>query len=272
MSVLRDALRGTFRGDLGIARGIRIVDARQKAVEGKVTGLFASGILLAEPAAYAADAADLADLRSLIRVVAENVHRGGSGNERDNPLRTDGDALAAADAKALINLRQTVDDRDRGLGAHVRAGAVPEAAVGAAFVAAGRRRRDAAVADSVVVADANRLGARSAALDYSDAPFRAGGVDSENVRNFSRSVGRYRGARSDGSRTRDKSAGVTVAPGKAAPAAVGAGQRGGNHADPGIFADAQIFIREGERNRRYETYGRDAYNCCQHFEILDERT
>ena len=246
MSVLRDALRGTFRGDLGIARGSRIIDARQKAVEGKVGGFFAAGILLAKAAADTADAADLTDLRTLLGVVAENMHRGGRGNERDHPLGTDGDALAATDAKTLINLRQTVDDRNSGLGAHVRAGAVTEAAVSAALVAAGRRRRDIAVADSVVVADANRLGTRSAALDYGDAPFRAGGVDSENIRNFCRSVRRYRGTGADGSGTRDKRAGITVAPWEAASAAVGAGQRGCNHADPGIFANAQIFIREGE--------------------------
>ena len=181
MSVLRYALRGTFRGDLGIARRIRIIDARQKAVESKVVGLFASGILLAKAATDTADTADLTDLRPLLRIVAENVHRCGNGNERDHPLRTDGNALAATDAKALIHLRQSVDYRNRGLGAHVRACAVTEAAVGAAFVSAGRRRRDAAVADSVVVADADRLGTRSATLDDGDAPFRAGGVDSENI-------------------------------------------------------------------------------------------
>ncbi len=109
------------------------------------------------------------------------MHRGGSRNKRNHPLRTDGDALAATDAKALIHLRQSVDNHNRGLGAHVRAGAVTEAAVGAALVSAGRRRRDVAVADSVVVSDADRLGTRSAALDDGDAPFRAGGVDSENI-------------------------------------------------------------------------------------------
>lgn len=246
MSVLRDALRGTFRGDLRIARGIRIIDARQKSVEGEVISFFAAGILLAESAADTADTADLTDLRPLLGIVAKNMHRGGSGNEGYHLLRTDGDALAATDAKTLINLRQTVDDRNSGLRADVRAGAVTEAAVGAAFISAGRRRRDAAVADSVVVADTDRLGTRSAALDDGDAPFRAGGVDSENIRNFCRSVRRYRGARTDGSRTRDKRTGITVAPGKAASAAVGAGERGSNHADSGIFANAQIFIREGE--------------------------
>lgn len=246
MSVLRDALRGTFRGDLGIARGIRIIDARQKAVENEVISLFAAGILLAKAAADTADAADLTDLRTLLGVVAENVHRCGSGNEGYHLLRTNGDALAATDTKTLIHLRQTVDDRNRGLRAHVRAGSVTKAAVSAALVAAGRRRRDIAVADSVVVADANRLGTRSAALDYGDAPFRAGGVDTENIRNFCRSVRRYCGARTDGSRTRDKRAGITVAPGKTASAAVCAWQRGCNHADSGIFANAQIFIREGE--------------------------
>ena len=246
MSILRDALRGTLRGDLGIVRRIRIIDARQKAFEREVISLFASGILLAKAATDTADTADLTDLRTLIGVVAENVHRCGSGNERNHPFRTDGNALAATDTKALIHLRQAVDDRNRGLGAHVRAGAVTEAAVSAALIAAGRRRSDVAVADSVVVADAYRLGARSAALDDGDASFRAGGVDSENIRNFCRSVGRYCGARTDGSRTRDKRTGITVAPGKTASAAIGAGQRGYNHSDSGIFANAQIFIRKGE--------------------------
>ena len=246
MRVFGNALCGAFRGDLGIARGIRIIDGRQKAVESEVISLFTAGILLAKAATDTADSADLTDLRTLLGVVAENMHRGGRGNERDHPLGTDGDALAATDAKTFINLRQTVDDRNRGLGAHVRAGAVTEAAVSAALVAAGRRRRDVAVADSVVVADANRLGTRSAALDDGDAPFRAGGVDTENIRNFCRSVRRYRGARADGSGTRDKRTGITVAPGKTASAAVGAGERGSNHSDSGIFANAQIFIREGE--------------------------
>lgn len=70
MSVLRDALRGTFRGDLGIARRIRIIDARQKAVESEVISLFTAGILLAKAAADTADTADLADKRPLLGVIA----------------------------------------------------------------------------------------------------------------------------------------------------------------------------------------------------------
>ena len=69
MSVFRDALRGTFRSDLGIAWRIRIIDARQKAVESKMVSLFASRILLAKAAADAADAADLADLRPLLGII-----------------------------------------------------------------------------------------------------------------------------------------------------------------------------------------------------------
>lgn len=70
MSVLRDALRGTFRGDLRIARGIRIIDARQKSVEGEVISFFAAGILLAKAATDTADSADLTDQRTLLGVVA----------------------------------------------------------------------------------------------------------------------------------------------------------------------------------------------------------
>lgn len=70
MSVLRDALRGTFRGDLRIARGIRIIDGRQKAVESEVISLFTAGILLAKAATDTADSADLTDQRTLLGVVA----------------------------------------------------------------------------------------------------------------------------------------------------------------------------------------------------------
>ncbi len=69
MGILCDTLRRTLSGDLGIAWRIRIIDARQKAVESKVVGLFASRILLAKAAADAADAADLANLRPLLGIV-----------------------------------------------------------------------------------------------------------------------------------------------------------------------------------------------------------
>ena len=77
---------------------------------------------------------------------------GGGGHELDELAGAGGHALATADAQALVHDREAVLDADRVLGADVRARAVAEAAELAALVAARRRRRDAAVADAVVVA------------------------------------------------------------------------------------------------------------------------
>ena len=246
MGIDADAFSRTFGGYLFIDGRVAVIDLRQKSLKYEMSGFFAAGEFFAQPAAHASDAAHFAHARPLVGIGAENVYRSGRGHKLDDALGTGAHAFAAADAKALIDFGEPVDYAYCVFGADVGTCAVTETAVFAAFVAAGRRGRHAAVADSVVVADANRLGTRSAALDYGNAPFRAGSVDTENIRNFRRSVRRYRGARADGSRTRDKRAGITVAPGKTASAAIGAGERGSNHSDPRIFANAQIFIREGE--------------------------
>ena len=105
---IRHALRGTLRHDLRIGRRIRIVHLRQEALKCEVASLLAARVLLAQVAAHAAYSADLADCRPLVGIVAEHVYRRRSRNQLDHLLGTYRDALSAADAKALVNLREPV--------------------------------------------------------------------------------------------------------------------------------------------------------------------
>ena len=134
----------------------------------------------------------------------------------------------------------------------------------AARHAPGRRGRDVAVADSVVVAHADRLGARSAALDEGDAPLGRRGFDAEYLRDLLRARLASRGAGPVRRGAGDESARVAVAPREAASAAVRARKRRGDHADAGILLDAEVAVRYRERERRDKSDSRDDCNCYRH--------
>ena len=184
MRILRDALARAFADDCGVGRRVLVVGLGEEAVEREVPGFLAARVLFAEVAADAAHAADLRDFRPLERVVAQDVDRGRGGHQFDQLLGADRDALAAADAQALVDLRETVLDANRVLGADVRARAIAEAAEAAPLVATGGGGGGCAVADAVVVADADRLRTRAATLDDGDAPRGGRGGNAENLRNF----------------------------------------------------------------------------------------
>ena len=186
-------------------------------------------------------------------------------------LRARGHALAAADAEALVHLGEAVVDRDRALGADVRARAVAEAPVGAALVAARRHRGDAAVADAVVVADADRLRARAAALDERDATLGRRRLHAEDLRDLLRAGVAAGRAGAVGRGPRDESARVAVAAGEAAAAAVRAGERGGHEPDARVLLDAEVTVRHGERDGRDEPHAGDAHYCDGHMAVCPFR-
>ena len=108
MRVDGHALSGALGDDLLVVRRVRVVDLREETLEREVARLLASGVLLAEVAAHAPDAADLADLRTLVRIRAENVDCRRGGDELDDLLGADVDALPAADAQTLVDLGESV--------------------------------------------------------------------------------------------------------------------------------------------------------------------
>ena len=227
-----------------------------------MVGLLAARALLAEVAADAADAADLRDLGSAHGVVAEDVDGGGRGDELDELARAHAHALATADAEALVHDREAVGDRDRVFRAHVRARAVAEAAEAAALVAARRGGGGRTVADAVVVAHADRLRARAAALDERDALFGGGCRDAEDLGEF-RVHGVAAGrARAGSGGSLDEGARVVGAAGEAAAAAVRAGKGGRGEADAGIFLHGEVFVRNRQRERREGADAGDYQDGC----------
>ena len=124
MRILAYALARALRHQGGVRGRVLVVHVGEEAVECEVSGLLAAGVLLAEVAADAAHAAYLRHLRAAHRIVAEHVDGGRGGDQLDDLARADGDALAAADAEALVDDGESVLDADGALGADVRARAV----------------------------------------------------------------------------------------------------------------------------------------------------
>ena len=257
MRILRNALARAFADDRGVGRRVLVVGLGEEAVEREVPGFLAARILFAEVAADAAHAANLRDFRPLERVVAQDMDRGGGGHQFDQLLGTDRDALAATDAQALIDLREAILDANRMLGADVRARAIAEAAKAAALVATGGGGGGCAVADAVVVANADRLRTRAATLDDGDASRGGRGGNAENLRNF-RGAG-FPACRTGavGGRACHEGARVAVAPRKAAATAIGARQGGRDETDARVFLHGEILVRNRERESRNRAHGGD---------------
>ena len=264
MRIFNHALRRTLRDDLGVRRRIRVVDFRQESAEHEVSRLLAAGIAFAQVAADAPNATDLANDGALLGVIAENMDRRGRGDEFDQLARTDGDALSATDAKPLVDFRKSVHDRNRVLRADIRTRPVAETAVGAPLVAARRRRRDAAVTDSVVVADLNGLASRTAALDERNSLFGRRRRHAEDLRDCGGAGFAADRARPVRSRPRDKGVRVAVAPREPATAAVRPRQRRRHESDARVFPHAQIPFRDRQNDRRNKPDSRNDKNCRCH--------
>ena len=264
MRVFAYALGGTLGNYLGVKRRIGIIHLGKKARELKMASLLAARIALAKAAADAPHSTHLAHLRTLLWIVAENMDRRGSRDERDNAARTGAYALAASNAKTLIHLGKAIGNRDSALWADVRAGAIAKASVDAAFVAAGGGGRHAAIANAVVAANAYRLGARAAALDERNALLGGDGGNAKNLRYGSTALASACGARTVGGSPRHKCASIAVAPRETTSAAVGAWQSGSDKANARIFADTQKFICKSQKNSCGETDKSNRKNCNNH--------
>jgi len=173
----------TFRRALGdnllVGRGIVVVDLREEAIKGEVVGFLTTRVFLAEVAAHTADAANLAHFWSAHGIIAKNVDGRRRWDKFDEFLRAGGNTLTAADTKALIDYGESIADRNRMLGADVRASTITEAAELAALIAAGSSGGDIAVTNAIVVTDANCLGAGAAALDERNTFLGGDGLDAE---------------------------------------------------------------------------------------------
>ena len=265
MRVFAYALGGTLGNYLGVKRRIGIIHLGKKARELKMASLLAARIALAKAAADAPHSTHLAHLRSLLWIVAKNMDRRGSWDERDNAARTGAYALAASNAKTLIHLGKAIGNRDRALGADVRAGAIAKASIDAAFVAASSGGRYVAIANAVVVANAYRLGARAATLDERNALLGGDGGNAKNLRHGSCALASACGARTVGGCPRHKCTSITVAPWETASTAVGTWQSGSDKTNARIFTDTQKFICESQKNSCGETNKSNRKNCNNHF-------
>ena len=148
------------------------------------------------------------------------------------------------------------------LRAHVRAGAVAEAAEAAALVAARRGGGGRAVADAVVVAHADRLRAGAAALDERDAPLGGGGGHAEDLRELRVHGVAAGGAGAGKGGALHEGARVVGAAGEAAAAAVGAGEGGRGEADAGILLHGKVLVRNRQGQRREGADAGDYQDGC----------
>jgi hypothetical protein len=178
-------------------------------------------------------------------------------NKLDYAARTHVHALAAADAETLINLRKTVHDGDCMLRAHIRTGSVAKAAEAAALVATGNCGGGGAIRNAIVVADADRVRARSAAVDDSHALFRGFGSNTKNLGNLRHALVICGGTCTVHCRTGNKRTSVAVASGETASTAIGTRQGCGYEAYARILLNRKILVGNGKRKCGYRTHPRN---------------
>jgi hypothetical protein len=193
-------------------------------------------------------------------------------NELDHAARTHVHALAAADAETLIDLRKTVHNGDRMLRADIRAGAIAKATEAAAFVATCDSSGGSAVRNAVIVANADCIRARSAAVNDCNALFRGCSRNTKNLGDFCYALFVRGGTRTVRRRSSNKSTGVAVAPWKATSTAVRTRQCRRDETYTRILLNRKILVRNGERKRGNRTHTRNnSYrnqNSCHLFSSL----
>jgi hypothetical protein len=257
VGILDNALRGTLPDKRTVRGIVLVVNFRKEPVKCEMPRLFAAGVLFAQTASHAANLADLAHIRSAKRIVAENMNRGLRRNELDHAARTHVHALAAADAETLIDLRKTVHDGDRMLRADIRAGAIAKATEAAALVATGDGSGGSAVRNAIIVANADCIRARSAAVNDCNALFRGCSRNTKNLGDFCYALFVRGRTRTISRRTGNKSTGVAIASRETASAAVRTRQSRSYETYARILLNRKILVRNGERKRGNRTHTRN---------------
>jgi hypothetical protein len=143
------------------------------------------------------------------------------------------------------------------LRAHIRAGAVAKAAEAATLIATGDSCSCCAIRNAIIVANANCIRARSAAVNDCNALFRGCSRNTKNLGDFCYALFVRGGTRTVRRRTGNERTGVAVASRETASATVRARQSRSYKTYARILLNRKILVRNGERKRGNRTHTRN---------------